>query len=519
MYTPQPRRPCGEKSSIGDLHGGALLDPNLTRELATGCEEENRDGEKMSIETTIVSAIAKIGELQDVQRLIERNEGYFRPTTYPDPDGPTGANCQVHIAERFSGVRVLRLQALSAYLISDAEFSYLNKWADNKNMSTMFARVQFRGHSMGGDSEFKTMVECNLPLHGLREEVLVEVLNDVLLLWQQAMQFVEQVNKRLAREKSAREKEEMREAWLREKYGEEELEKQVAAADEREKELTAVLEELNSLTGLNTVKTMVRGLIASQKLAEKREAAGLPAVKSSPHLVFSGNPGTGKTTVARLIGRLYKNIGLLSEGHVVEVGRAELVGAYIGHTAIRTKQFCEKALGGVLFIDEAYSLDVDGRDFGQEAIETILTFMEEHRGKIVVIVAGYPKEMEKFLDSNPGLRSRFDTAIQFNDYSLQDLMEIFDSLLAENKYEITRGARQLVVQHLADLCEREVSGNARLVRNVFQQLIAQQAMSLVGLETLSAEQLSRITLLAIPDAWGVQMAVSLDDLPPLVVGE
>jgi stage V sporulation protein K len=223
--------------------------------------------------------------------------------------------------------------------------------------------------------------------------------------------------------------------------------------------------------------------------------------------------------VARLIGRLYKDIGLLSKGHVVEVGRAELVGAYIGHTAIRTKQFCEKALGGVLFIDEAYSLDVDGRDYGKEAIETILTFMEENRGKIVVIVAGYPKEMEKFLDSNPGLRSRFDTAIQFDDYSLQELMEIFDSLMVGNKYDITSGARQLVIRHLADLCERQVSGNARLVRNVFQQLIAQQAMSLVGLEVLTAEQLSRITMLAIPDTWGVQTAVSLDDLPPLVMGE
>ena len=209
----------------------------------------------------------------------------------------------------------------------------------------------------------------------------------------------------------------------------------------------------------------------------------------------------------------------MSKGHVVEVGRAELIGAYLGHTAIRTKQFCEKALGGVLFIDEAYSLDVDGRDYGKEAIETILTFMEENRGKIVVIVAGYPKEMEKFLDSNPGLRSRFDTAIQFDDYSLKDLMEIFDSLLAENKYEITDGARRAVVRHLNDLHVREVGGNARLVRNVFQQLIAQQAMSLAGLETLTVEQMRLITIFAIPAAWGVNTGVSLSELPPLVVGE
>ena len=474
----------------------------------------------MSIETTIVSAIAKIGELQDVQRLIERNEGYFRPTAYPDPNGPTGATCQVHIAERFSGVRVLRLRALSAYLISDAEFSYLNNWADNKNISAMFARVQFRGHSMGGDSEFKTMVECNLPLHGLREELLVEVINDMLSLWQQAMEFVEQVNKRLAREKSAREKAEMRDAWLREKECRiKKREKLKAALVEPASDSVVALNELDALVGLQSVKHMVHGLIAQQTIAKKRKAAGLPAMNTSPHLVFSGNPGTGKTTVARLIGRLYKDIGLLSKGHVVEVGRAELIGGYVGQTAIRTKHICQKALGGVLFIDEAYSLDVDGRDYGQEAIETILTFMEEHRGKIAVIVAGYPKEMEKFLDSNPGLRSRFDTAIQFDDYSLQELMQIFDSLVVENKYEVTSGARQLVIRHLADLREREVSGNARLVRNVFQQLIAQQAMSLVGLENLTVEQLRRITMFAIPPAWGVNTEVSLSELPPLVVGE
>ena len=474
----------------------------------------------MSIETTIVSAIAKIGELQDVQRLIERNEGYFRPTAYPDPDGPTGATCQVHIAERFSGVRVVRLQALSAYLISDAEFSYLNKWADNKNISAMFARVQFRGHSMGGDSEFKTMVECNLPLHGLREEVLVEVINDMLLLWQEAMQFVEQVNKRLAREKSAREKAEMREAWLREKESRiKERERVQAARLEPVAGLSHALTELDALVGLQSVKHMVRGLIAQQTVAKKRKAAGLPVMNASPHLVFSGNPGTGKTTVARLIGRLYKDIGLLSKGHVVEVGRAELVGGYVGQTAIRTKQICQKALGGVLFIDEAYSLDVDGRDYGQEAVETILTFMEEHRGKIVVIVAGYPEEMEKFLDSNPGLRSRFDTAIQFEDYSPRDQMQIFDALLVENHYDITDGARRAVVRHLVDLQVRGVGGNARLVRNVFQQLVAQQALSLVGLENLTVEQMRLITMFAVPEAWAVNTEVSLEELPPLVVGE
>lgn len=451
----------------------------------------------MSIETTIVSAMGKIGNVSDVDRVLQGKNGFFSPTKYPDADGPTGAMGRVLFVDRFSGARALCIQVSSAYLLSDAELTTMNKWADGKNHSSVFARVQFRGHNLGGDSEFKIYVECNVPLTGLREEFLVEVINDSLRLWQEAMQYVERINRRIEREKAERKQTEVKE----------------------QKVMRTVLHELDALVGLQSVKHMVRGLIAQQTIAKKRKAAGLPVMQASPHLVFSGNPGTGKTTVARLVGRLYKDIGLLAKGHVVEVGRAELIGGYIGQTAIRTKNICEKALGGVLFIDEAYSLDVDGRDYGQEAIETILTFMEEHRGKIVVIVAGYPKEMEKFLDSNPGLRSRFDTAIHFDDYSIKELMQIFESLLVENQYDITDGARRAVVRHLMDLHVREVGGNARLVRNVFQQLVAQQAMSLAGLETLTVEQMRLITIFAIPAAWGANTEVSLSELPPLVVGE
>lgn len=451
----------------------------------------------MSIETTIVSAMGKIGNVSDVDRVLQGKNGFFTPTQYPDADGPKGAMGRVLFFDRFSGARALCVQVASAYMLSDVELSVMNKWADGKNHSSVFARVQFRGHNLGGDSEFKVYVECNLPIAGLREEFLVEVINDILRLWQEAMEYIERLNRRIENEKAARKKEEVKE----------------------QKVMRTVLNELDALVGLHSVKQMVRGLIAQQNVAKKRAAVGLPVLNSSPHLVFSGNPGTGKTTVARLIGRLYKDIGLLSKGHVVEVGRAELVGGYVGQTAIRTKEICKKALGGVLFIDEAYSLDVDGRDYGQEAIETILTFMEEHRGKIVVIVAGYPTEMEKFLDSNPGLRSRFDTAIQFDDYSPRELMQIFDALLVENQYDITDGARQAVARHLMDLHIREANGNARLVRNVFQQLVAQQAMSLVGLENLTVEQMRLITMFAVPEAWAVNTEVSLDELPPLVVGE
>lgn len=259
--------------------------------------------------------------------------------------------------------------------------------------------------------------------------------------------------------------------------------------------LEDLLAELDSYIGLEAVKREVRSLTNLVKVHQLRRQQELPVPALSLHLVFSGNPGTGKTTIARLLARIYHSLGLLSQGQLVEVDRSGLVAGYVGQTAIKTGKVLEKALGGVLFIDEAYALNGGGdNDFGQEAIDTILKAMEDHRDDLVVIAAGYDGLMEQFIHSNPGLESRFNRFLHFDDYSLEELLDIFRMQCKKGCYQLEPAAEEQVRSYIqAENTDPVTFGNARGVRNLFERVLVCQANRLAALEQVSREELMTIT--------------------------
>ena len=270
----------------------------------------------------------------------------------------------------------------------------------------------------------------------------------------------------------------------------EEEEKEAAKPDFDE-----LMEQLNSLVGLETVKKEIRNLMNLVKVRKLRQENDLPVPPMSFHMVFLGNPGTGKTTVARLISGLYAAIGVLSKGQLVEVDRSGLVAGYVGQTALKTQEVIQSALGGVLFIDEAYSLSSGGEnDFGREAIETLLKAMEDHRDDLVVIVAGYTGPMEKFITSNPGLESRFNRYFFFPDYDGGQLTAIFRQQCKKNSYTLTPEADEAALKMFTELYEErdENFGNGRDVRNCFEDMVVRQANRVAAMEAPTRDDLMAV---------------------------
>ena len=256
-----------------------------------------------------------------------------------------------------------------------------------------------------------------------------------------------------------------------------------------------LLAELDSYIGLQTVKEEVHNLINMASVYQLRRQHDLPTTDMSLHLVFTGNPGTGKTMMARMMARIYRSLDILSKGQLVEVDRSGLVAGYVGQTAIKTQKVIQKALGGVLFIDEAYALNGKSEnDFGQEAIDTILKAMEDHRDDLVVIVAGYTDLMDRFIHSNPGLESRFNRFLLFEDYTSDEMLDIFKMQCKKGCYQLSDGVEELVRDYITEENgDPETFGNARGVRNIFEHILVAQNNRLAAMETVTKEDLMTLT--------------------------
>jgi Holliday junction resolvasome RuvABC ATP-dependent DNA helicase subunit len=284
---------------------------------------------------------------------------------------------------------------------------------------------------------------------------------------------------------------------------------------------TGPLAELESLVGLTSVKQEVTGLINLNKMSQRRQELGLPMPPMSRHLVFAGPPGTGKTTVARLYGAVLAELGVLAKGHLVEVARADLVAQFVGATAIKTTEVVKKALGGVLFIDEAYTLTNQSRgtgpDFGREAVETLMKLMEDHRDELVVIAAGYSEQMEQFLSSNPGMASRFSRTIEFPNYSVGELVTIVLGMCAAHQYELAPDAVDALTAYLAAVPKGATFGNGRVARKIFEEMVNNQASRLAADPSADSLDLRRLTATDLDGLEGAAAAEPASVADPVAV--
>ncbi|KEF39965.1 stage V sporulation protein K [Schinkia azotoformans MEV2011] len=274
------------------------------------------------------------------------------------------------------------------------------------------------------------------------------------------------------------------------------LEKQQEMIHSKHEPLKRIEAEMSVLVGMEEMKKIIKEIYAWIYINKVREEHGLQAGSQVLHMLFKGNPGTGKTTVARLIGKLLKEMNALSKGHLIEVERADLVGEYIGHTAQKTRDLIKKAMGGILFVDEAYSLARGGeKDFGKEAIDTLVKNMEDKQNAFILILAGYAKEMDQFLNLNPGLRSRFPLVIEFPDYTVDQLMEIAKKMMTERQYVFSKEAEWKLREQLQNIKynrSSHVFSNGRYIRNVIEKAVRTQAMRLLMNDSYEKTELETI---------------------------
>jgi AAA+ superfamily predicted ATPase len=454
----------------------------------------------------VLATLTRINGNVEVVPLKTLMSGRFTVKTFPFRNGPKPTSCRYNFLPRVTDPSEVVIRISSNYFKPLMSEEALERWTEYMSEFATAYKVLSVKHSRDFHERLVSIVvERRFVLKDTDPKTFYSEVSRTVMFWQRSMRALEmRALASVIKDKKERDSDTA-------------IAEGLAMAKKRktESELQVVLAELNSLVGLHSVKELIAKMARQQQVAQLRQQHGLTPVVSSPHLVFLGNPGTGKTTVAHLVGKLYKSMGLLTKGHVVEADRSTLIGPYLGQTAIRTKEMCQKALGGVLFIDEAYSLDVNGRDYGQEAVETLLTFMEAHRGQIAVVVAGYPKEMQSFLGSNPGIHSRFDHFLHFEDYGTDELLEIFDNLVRANEYQISPMAREEVRAILGSWKGRENFGNARDVRTLFNEMVAEQASALSGLQNITKHQLQLMTSLSIPESLRVDNMVSVSSLPPL----
>lgn len=278
--------------------------------------------------------------------------------------------------------------------------------------------------------------------------------------------------------------------------------KSIEEKDEDTRTLQELLDELNALVGLEKVKNKVQDLIVYQKVQKMRREKNLHSAKNTLHLAFTGNPGTGKTTVARIVGRIYKRIGLLSKGHFVEVSRTDLIAGYQGQTALKVKKVIEQAKGGVLFIDEAYSITENDHldSYGRECLTELTKALEDYREDLVVIVAGYTEPMNKFFESNPGLKSRFNTFIEFDDYNPSELDKILFSMCENNDYILDEKAKEKIHLYFEQQTsmKKENFANGRLVRNLYDDLVMNHARRVITISNPNNEELSVLSVADVP---------------------